>query len=86
MRYRWKDGNGEEIWKYVIFKVGILSILREYYDGRMVGYFGVEKILARFRMLFYFWFRMRDVVIDWCRDCEVCNRIKIDRGRGVVFL
>ena len=52
------------------------EILTEHHNSRMVAHLGRERTIAKLKQSPYFWIKMRKDAEDWCRNCDICARIK----------
>ncbi|MEW8547939.1 MAG: reverse transcriptase domain-containing protein [Candidatus Thiodiazotropha sp.] len=67
-------------------KVKRIEVLRAYHDCQAGGgHFGVTKTFGAIRLK-YWWPRMYQMVHDYVQNCDVCQRIKVDRHRHPVPL
>ena len=76
--------------KMVIPAEDRLTVLREAHDTPQAGHLGVEKTYHRIAIR-YFWPRLFHDVMEYVRNCEVCQKTKVEQrlpvglmGRRVV--
>ena len=74
--YRIVDNNpAQQLWKLVVPKALLKTVLEQLHDSPVGGHFGVAKALAKVREKF-FWPKCRQFVEEWCRKCDTCASCK----------
>lgn len=67
-------------------KVKRVEVLRGYHDCLAGGgHFGVTKTFGAIRLK-YWWPKMYQIIHDYVQNCDICQRIKVDRHRHPVPL
>lgn len=56
----------------------------ELYDNRIFGYLGRDRIIKVVKRRVY-WFGMFIDIKRWCKECDVCVRVKVGLGFGKLF-
>jgi transposase InsO family protein len=88
-----RDANGEDIWT---FESGILKyhsravvpddpalrqeVMKLHHDDPLAGHYGIEKTLELLRRSWY-WENMEIDVRNYCKECDVCQRVKAKRHK-----
>ncbi len=56
-------------------------VLKQLHDSPTGGHLGVAKVLERCKSR-YHWYRMKDTVQEWCRNCLVCALTKTGKKKS----
>jgi hypothetical protein len=54
------------------------EVMKLHHDDPLAGHFGVDKTLELLRRTYY-WEKMEDEVRLYCRECDICQRVKAKR-------
>ena len=68
-------------WQLVLPTVMREQVMQMLHDHKCAGHLGQHKTLARVRMRFY-WYKLKDDVNNWCKQCEVCAKKKMPIPKG----
>ena len=89
-----RNADGKEIWSMDssgLVRFGLRAVMPEdlalrgevmklHHDDPLAGHYGVEKTLELLRRSWY-WENMETDVRDYCRECDVCQRVKAKRHK-----
>ena len=68
-------GKGETIYRLVVPRTLYKTIMQAMHDSVTGGHLGIRKSLSATRHSFY-WYRMKETVRDWVRNCNKCGARK----------
>ena len=68
-------------WQLVLPTVIREQVMQMLHNHKCAGHLGQHKTLARVRMRFY-WYKLKDDVNNWCKQCEVCAKKKMPIPKG----
>lgn len=89
--YQYRDPLKDEVthneyeWKYVVPENERQQVLEENHDNPQAAHLGVEKTYARL-IHQYFWPGIYRDVIEYIRNCKICQAIKVSQAKPVGYL
>ena len=77
----WEETSPSGHWQLVLPTVMREQVMQMLHNHKCAGHLGQHKTLDRVRMRFY-WYRLKDDVNNWCKQCEVCAKKKMPIPKG----
>jgi hypothetical protein len=79
---KWESVDGKTInWQLVLPKCMRKEVFKQLHASRTAGHLGAGKVVPKVRQRFW-WHHLKSDIENWCRQCEVCQRIKHPQRKG----
>ena len=80
--YLWEEGEGNKTKKLVASERLKDEILKQLHDSLTAGHLGEKKTYDRVKEQF-FWYKYREFVEKWCKQCDFCAARKVSAKKRV---